>query len=138
MWGVLSIVEEYDIYNHIISIILDNATANTKVIDDLQGLVSSYTRGFLLHQSCACHIINLIVKLGMKVIDSYICKIQYAIASINNSNPRIQEFKKYCKAKGLKPRKSWLDIPIWWNSTYMMLKSTLDYKMLLLCLQFKN
>ena len=64
----------------------------------------------------------------MKVIDSYIKKIQYVIAWINNSNPLIREFKQYCKAEGLKPRKFGLYMLIRWNSTYMMLKSTLEYK----------
>ena len=96
-------LEEYGIHNCIISITLDNATTNTKAIDDLQGLVSSYIEGFLLHQCFACHIINLIVKSSMKVIDSYISKIRSTIAWINNSNPCIHEFKQYYKVEGLKP-----------------------------------
>ena len=100
---ILSIVEEYGICNCIISITLENATTNIMVIDDLQGLVSSYTRGFLLHQRCACYIINLIVKSGMKMIDSYINKIRYAIAWMNYSKQCVREFKHYCKVEGLKP-----------------------------------
>ena len=76
---ILSVVIEYGISINIISITLDNATANTKAIGELEGMISSYTRGFLLHQCCACHIINLIVKSSMKVIDEYFCKIQIAI-----------------------------------------------------------
>ena len=55
---ILSVVTGYGISNCIISITLDNATANTKAIGDLEGLVSSYTEGFLLHQYCACHMIR--------------------------------------------------------------------------------
>ena len=69
---ILSVMKEYSIRNRIISA-LDNATIN-KVIDDLQNLVSLYTVGFLLHQHCACHIINLIGKSSMKVTDSTIVK----------------------------------------------------------------
>ncbi|PON47408.1 Ribonuclease H-like domain containing protein [Parasponia andersonii] len=102
---ILNIVKEYGIANHIISITLDNTTANTKTIKLLSNLVSSYTRGFLLHQRCACHIINIIIKSGMDVISVYIENIRSAIAYIHASNPRIAEFKRYCIAQRLKPRK---------------------------------
>ena len=64
----------------------------------------------------------------MKAIDSYISKIRTALAWINHSNHRIREFKQYCKAESLKPRKFGLDMPIRWNSTYLMLKNTIEYK----------
>ena len=125
---ILSVTKDYEIENRIISITLDNAAANTKAIEELEKLVSSYTGGILLHQRCACHIINLIVKSGMKRIDQYIDKVRSAIAWINGSNSRIREFKQYCKAEGLKPRKFGLDMPVRWNSTYLMLKNTIAYK----------
>ena len=98
--------------NRIISITLDNATANTKAIKLLSNLVSSYTGGFLLHQHGVCHIINLIVKLGMDVISVYIENIRSAIVYICTSNPRIAKFKRYCKAQRLKPRKFQVDISL--------------------------
>ena len=64
----------------------------------------------------------------MKVIDHYINKIRSAIAWINHSNLSIVKFKKYCKAKCLKDRKFGLDMTIRWNSTYLMLKTTIEYK----------
>ena len=72
---ILSVVTKYMIRNDIISITLDNATVNTKEIGELEGLISSNTGGSLQHQCYGCHIINLIVKSGMKVIDEYIHKI---------------------------------------------------------------
>ena len=82
---ILNVIEEYGIANRIISITLDNASANTEAIKLLSNLVSSYTGGFLLHQRCACHIINLIVKSGTDVISVYIENIRSAIAYIHAS-----------------------------------------------------
>ena len=94
----------------------------------LEGLINLYSGGVLLHQRCACHIINLIVKSCMRVVSYTIDNIRNVTSWIHNSNPRIAEFKRYCKAEGMKPRKFGLDMSVWWNSTYMMLKSTLLYK----------
>ena len=46
---------------------------------------------------------------------------------INSSNHRIAQFKIYCNAKGMQPRKFAL-IDVRWNSTYLMLKHLLPYR----------
>ena len=76
----------------------------------------------LLHQRCACHIINLIVKSGLKRIKFYIEAFRTAISYLNSSNHRIAEFHNYCIVKGVNPCKFGLDMDVRWNSTYLMLK----------------
>ena len=126
--NIMSVLNEFGISNCIISITLDNASANTAAIRFLENNLSEYIGGILLHQRCACHIINLIVKSGMKLVSSNIENIRNALLWIHNSNPRIAEFKRYCKAEGLKPRKFGTDMPVRWNSTYLMLKNAIEYK----------
>ena len=125
---ILNVIEEYDIVNRIISITFDNATSNTNAIKLIQKLVCSYTRGVLLYQRCACHIINLIVKSGIEILSIYIENVRNVIAYIYASNPRITEFKKYYRTEGLPPRKFQLDMHIRWNSVYLMLKNIIAYK----------
>ncbi|KAK3188479.1 hypothetical protein Dsin_028040 [Dipteronia sinensis] len=43
------------------------------------------------------------------------------------SNQRIVEFFRYCTSKDILPRKFQTDMPVRWNSTYLMLKSALPY-----------
>ena len=43
------------------------------------------------------------------------------------SNQRITEFARFCRSKNLKPRKFQTDMPVRWNSTYLMLTSALPY-----------
>ena len=127
--NILSVLSEFGITNRIIAITLDNASANTKAMESLENELNQYMDGrFLLHQRCACHIINLIVKSGMKLVNDNISNIRNALLYINNTNSRITEFKRYCEAGGLKPRKFGTDMPIRWNSTYLMLKDAIGYK----------
>ena len=82
----------------------------------------------LVHQCCACHIINLIVKSRLKRLKPYTEDFRTAINFLNSSNQRIALFKEYCNAKGVRPRKFGLDMDVRWNSTYLMLKHLLSYK----------
>ena len=60
-------------------------------------------------------------------MESRIDNIRTALGWIMASNQRIAEFARFCKSKDLMPRKFQTDMPIRWNSTYLMLKSALPY-----------
>jgi len=87
------------------SITLDNASANTKAMEKLIHLLSSYVGSLLLHQRCACHIINLIVKAGLDSFKDMLNNFRTAISFLNASNQRIAAYKSYCIAMGVRPRK---------------------------------
>ena len=76
----------------------------------------------LLHQCCTWHIINLIVKSGLKKIKSYLEAFRTEISYLNSSNQRIAEFHNFALLRGVTPRKFGLDMDVRWNSTYIMLK----------------
>ena len=81
----------------------------------------------LVHQRCACHIINLIVKSRLKKLKPYLEDFRTTINFLNSSNQRIAMFKNYCNAKGVRPRKFCLDMDVRWNATYLMLKHLVPY-----------
>ena len=64
---ILNVLIDYDLTERVIAVTLDNAAANTRAIDFLRPLVKGFHEE-LFHQRCACHIINLIVKSGLKRI----------------------------------------------------------------------
>ena len=135
-------VEEFGLIDKIFAVTLDNASSNAKAMETLTPMFFGYL-GFdpaptlfdphkrkycLVHQCYACHIINLIVKSGLKRLKPVTEDFRTAINFLNSSNQRIALFKEYCNAKGVRPRKFGLDMDVRWNSTYLMLKHLIPYK----------
>ena len=137
-----SVVEEFGLIDKVFVVSLDDASANTKTFEILEpiffGYMGSYpaptrddplkVKYLLVHQRRACHIINLIVKSGLKRFDPYLDAFRTAINFLNSSNTRIALFKNYYNAQGIRPRKFSLDMDVRWNSTYLMLKHLVSYK----------
>ena len=86
---IIKVVEDFGLTDKIFSITLDNAASYSRAMDILTLVLSTYADSFLLHQRCACHIINLIVKCGLKMLSLYIKAFRDAISFLNNSNVRI-------------------------------------------------
>ncbi|KAK2645992.1 hypothetical protein Ddye_021187 [Dipteronia dyeriana] len=130
---IISILETYEITQRILSITLDNASANTSSIALFVTRNIPQDGGYFFHQRCACHIINLVVHASLKQVSDQIDRIRDAISWIYSSNPRFNEFKRHCKLNGLKPRRFQTDIPIRWNSTYLMFTNCLEYDTTITC-----
>jgi hypothetical protein len=97
-------------------------------MDYLTPSLSSYVDSTLLHQCCACHIINLIVKSGLKCLKMYLEDFRTAISFLNSSNQCIASFKSFCLAARVRSCKFGLDMDVRWNSTYLILNHLLPYK----------
>ena len=83
---VHAVLEEYGLTEEVISVTLDNASANTSAMTILTPKISGYIGNIFLHQRCACHIINLIVKSGLKRLSPYLDAFRTAISFLNSSN----------------------------------------------------
>jgi hypothetical protein len=141
------VIEEFGLIEKVFYVTLDNASSNTKVMDTLTPMFVGYLgsdpipepsdpnkhKYSLVHQHCTYHIINLIVKSGLKRFKPYIEDFRTAINFLNSSNQRIAIFKNYCTAQGIRPRKFSLDMDVKWNATYLMLKHLVPYKNIFLC-----
>jgi hypothetical protein len=141
---VSMVVDEYGLADKIFVVTLDNASSNSTVMDILSPIFSGYIlvalppdatedevkeeRSLFMHQRCACHIINLIVKSGMKHLKPYIEDFRTTISFLNSSNQCIAAFKSFCMSMGVRPRKFGLDMDVRWNSTYIMLKHVVPYR----------
>jgi len=123
---IACVIEKYSLIDKVFSITLDNASSNAKAMSTLTPLFASYLgvdpspkpsdsskrKYNLMHQRCACHIINLIVKSGLKRIKSYTKDFRTAINFLNFSDQRIAMFKNYCTAQGVRPRKFGLNMDV--------------------------
>lgn len=125
---ILDVVKAYNLENRIVSVTLDNALANTRVMEVLSPVLESYVGGYVIHQRCLCDILNIIVQAGMAEMAEPLDNIRSTIGYIFSSEMHVAEFRSYCKAQGKKPRIFSPDAKVRWNSTYIMLKEVLPYK----------
>jgi hypothetical protein len=139
---VQMVTDDYGITNKIFAIVLDNASSNKTAMDVLKPLFSGYIGNLIplpsrneydlsaifLHQRCACHIINLIVKSFLKRLQPYLEDFRTAITFLNSSNQRIASYKQYCLSVGVRPRKFGVDMDVRWNSTFLMRKHLVPYQ----------
>ena len=80
---------DWNVDRRISIVTLDNCSTNGAMVDRLMGLIlvdSMLMGGIFFHMRCVAHILNLIVKEGMKVIE-WIKKIRDSVA-YRTSNQR--------------------------------------------------
>ncbi|GJN31501.1 hypothetical protein PR202_gb19909 [Eleusine coracana subsp. coracana] len=74
-----SVISEYGLTDKVFAITLDNASANGNAMSILTPKLNGYVGSLCLHQRCACHIINLIVKSGLKRLKLIVENFRLAI-----------------------------------------------------------
>jgi hypothetical protein len=135
------IADNYEISDKFFVVVLDNAS-NKIAMHHLKPIFSSYIGHLILsdastdeclseiflHQRCACHIINLVVKCGLKSLKQHVDDFRTAISFLNASNQCIVAYKQYCLSVGVRPRMFGVDIDVRWNSTFLMLKHLVPYR----------
>ncbi|WVZ89745.1 hypothetical protein U9M48_036110 [Paspalum notatum var. saurae] len=90
---VLSVIANWGCTDKVFSVTLDNASSNVKAMDQLKLAQSGYVDTLFLHQRCALHVINLIVKCGLKRFKPWLDAFRTAISFLNASNQRIVAYK---------------------------------------------
>lgn len=123
---------EWDL-KRVLTCTVDNASANDLAIQYLQRRVNfwkgSVLDGKYMHMRCAAHILNLVVKDGLKDVHLSIIRIRSAVRFVRSSPARSKSFKKSIKeVGGSSKRLVPLDVETRWNSTYLMLQSALKFK----------
>jgi hypothetical protein len=124
---VTTVIDDYALTDKVFAITLDNASSNNTAMKSLRPFFSGYLGvpapvvidddddsftpndddlcTMFLHQRCSCHVINLIVKVGLQHLKAYIDDFRTAITFLNASNQRIAAYKSYCIIMAIRPRK---------------------------------
>ena len=79
---ILQAVNDFGITGRIISITMDNASANDRAINILRGELNPMSDPFFFHSRCIAHILNL----GLKELQSSLKEIQSAVLFLNGSH----------------------------------------------------
>ena len=123
VWGV----------DNVFSVTVDNAIANDKTVAYLKKKFvnkgTSVAGGKYLHVRCVAHIINLIVKCGLKKHNESIQRIRHLVKYVRGSPARLLKFNEFAGKEGVETKKSLAgDVTTRWNSTYLMLNRANLYK----------
>ncbi|KAL6286717.1 hypothetical protein ACE6H2_011107 [Prunus campanulata] len=109
---------------NILTITAENASSNTKAIDYLKSKMGHLGNGSLvldgkyMHIRCCAHIVNLIVRDGLKKLEKSILCIRNAVKYVRSSPKRLEDSKSCVKKEQIECK--WLvvlDVPTRWNST---------------------
>ncbi|CAN6924388.1 unnamed protein product [Brassica oleracea] len=130
----LSSLDDWGI-EKVFSVTLDNARSNDKAITVLKNRLSNRNNDSLLmngefmHIRCCAHILNLIANEGLDDISKSIISVRNAVKYVRSSNTRLESFKRWVEAEKITRGSVVLDCVTRWNSTYLMLKSALEYQL---------
>ncbi|KAK9690066.1 hypothetical protein RND81_09G102300 [Saponaria officinalis] len=76
---VTTLLKEWGIENRIMSMTLDNASANNSMVESLKPYLNLMANGEYFHVRCCAHILNLIVQEGLKDLDDAILKVRESV-----------------------------------------------------------
>lgn len=115
---------------------VDNASSNSVAISYLsRGMCvwngKTLLKGGHMHLHCCAHVLNLIVSEWLKHIDVSIAKIRTVWYGkfVKSSPSKLASFKRCAQDLNVKNKaRLILDVPIRWNSTYLMLDVAEKYE----------
>ncbi|RVW39564.1 Zinc finger BED domain-containing protein RICESLEEPER 2 [Vitis vinifera] len=115
------------------TVTVDNCSSNDGMINILVEKLclsdSLLLNGKIFHMRCAAHVLNLIVKEGLDVIEVEIEKIRESVAYWSATPSRMEKFEDAARQLRIPCNKKLsLDCKTRWNSTYLMLSIAITYK----------
>ncbi|RVX04653.1 putative AC transposase [Vitis vinifera] len=136
--------ESWLLHHHIVrkvsTVTVDNCSSNDGMINILVEKLclsdSLLLNGKIFHMRCAAHVLNLIVKEGLDVIEVEIEKIRESVAYWSATPSRMEKFENAARQLRIPCNKKLsLDCKTRWNSTYLMLSIAITYKDVFPCLK---
>ncbi|CAA0820087.1 Unknown protein [Striga hermonthica] len=118
----------------VFTVTVDNASSNDVVVEYLKKQLRKHDSDSLmldenLHMRCACHIINLIVKDGMKELVDSMEAIRNCVKYIHSSSARLDKFREYAVLeKKDKISTIPMDVVTRWNAKYIMIHGAYKFK----------
>ncbi|CAH1432163.1 unnamed protein product [Lactuca virosa] len=126
---VCGLLKQWRIDKKIVSITLDNASANDSMGNALKFDLNLMFDGDYFHVRCCAHILNLIVQDGIRELDGAIIKVRDIVKYYKGSQARKKSILRYVQYVGFESTRGLRqDVPTRWNSTYHMLDSALYHK----------
>ncbi|PRQ18134.1 putative transcription factor/ chromatin remodeling BED-type(Zn) family [Rosa chinensis] len=113
---------------------VDNAAANKHAVEYLRKKMMNWSvppilDGHYMHVRCLAHILNLIVRSSLNILDKSVAIIRNAVRYVRYSASRLDEFKMCVEKEKLDVNKICiLDVPTQWKSTFLMLDTAMQLR----------
>uniref|UniRef100_A0ACD5Y5K0 Uncharacterized protein n=2 Tax=Avena sativa TaxID=4498 RepID=A0ACD5Y5K0_AVESA len=123
---------EWHLEKKISTVTLDNCTSNDKamqVLPDKLDTNALMLEGKYVHMRCVAHILNLVVKDGLAVMEPGVERVRGSVGFWSATPKRHEKFEKMARLMNIEYTcRLSLDCKTRWNSTYIMLSGALQYK----------
>lgn len=131
-WKVEKCLNEWGIEN-VFTTSVDNASSNDTTLDYLKEQIGNWGTSVhsceYLHMRYIAHIINLVVREGMKEVELSLKRVRNVVRYVRQSLARIRKFKECCAHEKISTKSLLcLDVSTRWNSTYLMLNTTYKFE----------
>ncbi|GJZ58841.1 zinc finger BED domain-containing protein RICESLEEPER 2 [Tanacetum coccineum] len=124
---------------NIMTMTVDNIASNDKALEYLlENLPTKYDDGKHFHVRCMAHILNLVVKDGLKDFKKEVETIASAVKYIKHSSQRVTNFKESVENACASNKFLISECPTRWNSTHDMLKTAIELKDVFFDYDFNN
>ena len=122
---------------------VNNASSNLTTIKFLQIVTKDWNvivlENEFMYIRCCVHILNLIGGEGLKEIGAFVAKVHEAVRYVKSSPNRNQTFRSFMERLGMEFKSLlYLDVPTWWNSTYLMLETAENFEKVFLKMDFED
>ncbi|XP_072081090.1 zinc finger BED domain-containing protein RICESLEEPER 2-like [Arachis hypogaea] len=131
--GALYAEEKMKLQDFLLANCVDNASSIDVAIKYLKQRLNSgnsiILNGEFIHMRCCAHIINLIVKEGLKEIDESVLRIRSAVKYVRSSPSRASRFQKCVELEKIQYKGlPCMDVETRLNSTYQILEVALKHR----------
>ncbi|OAV96171.1 hypothetical protein PTTG_26403 [Puccinia triticina 1-1 BBBD Race 1] len=136
---LFQVVNDWKIINKLAFVTFDNAANNTAAMIRLHQLITNHSATSstptptspYFHVRCLAHVINLVVKDGLKVVGTAVEQLRTSVHYIHGSSSLMDAFEKALVAFNLdeKMKTPSKDVPTRWNPTFLMIESLIPCKL---------
>lgn len=128
MESLINTIREFKLVGKVISITSDNESANVKAMRMLNEYPNYKD---ISHIRCIAHVLNLVVKSGLKILSQELNSVRSLVNYINTSSKRRQLYEEACHQLKIPHYILIKEMPVRWNSTYLMLERAIKMQKVL-------
>lgn len=130
---VIKCLMNWEIDRKLFSLTFDDCSINDEVARGVKDWISQnkplLKNGELFDVRCASHLLKSLVREAVEALQEVCCKIRETIRYVKSSQATQGKFYEIANEVGINSEKRlFLDTPMTWNSTYLMLETALEYR----------